>query len=228
MTMEREMSRVHPGTAPGASRFTLQNILLVCGIGYGVAYIVANDLIAAAIFDGYSRIDQAISELSGTDASSRPFLNAMLPLFALLVLGFGIGVWRAAGQSRALRMVGGILIAQAIMFPLWLLFPMTSRDQMVQATSHANDIGHMVLSALAVLFIVVELALSAAALGTGFRYFAITMMITALGAGGYVASTTSDVGAGEPTPWMGFVERVSYGSWLLWMAVLAIVLLRRK
>jgi hypothetical protein len=222
--MGRATTHVHPGTAPSS----LQKILLACGAGYGVAYIVANDLIAATIFDGYSRIDQAISELSGTGAPSRGFLNAMLPLFTLLALGFGIGVWRAAGQSRALRVTGGILIAQAIMFPLWLLFPMTSRDEMVQATTHTNDIGHMALSAAAVLFIVAEMAFSAAALGSRFRYFAISMMITAVTAGGYVASTTSDVATGDPTPWMGAVERISYGSWLLWMAVLAIVLLRRS
>lgn len=229
VTMKRALRRVHPGTErrPGASRFTLQKILLACGIGYGVAYIIANDLIAATIFDGYSRIDQAISELSGTGAPSRAFLNAMLPLFTLLVLGFGLGVRRAAGRSRALRVTGGILIAQGIMFPLWLLFPLTSRDEMAQATWHANDIGHLVLGALAVLFIVVEMAFSAAALGKRFRYFSITMMITTVAAGGYVGSTTSDVAAGDPTPWMGVVERLSYGSWLLWMAVLAIVLLRR-
>jgi hypothetical protein len=202
MTMKRAMSRVHPGTARAARRVTLQQVLLAGGIGYGVVYIVANDLIAVAIFDGYSRIDQAISELSGTGAPSRIFLNAMLPLFMMLALGFGIGVWRAAGRSRALRATGGILIAQAIMFPLWLLFPMTSRGEVVEATSHANDIGHMVLSALAVLFVVAEMALSGAALGKRFGGFAITTMITAVAAGGYVASTTSDVAAGGATPWM--------------------------
>lgn len=87
-------------------------------------------------------MDQAISELSGTQAPSRPFLTAMLPIFTLVVLGFGIGVWKAAQQSRALRVTGGILVAQGIMFPLWLLFPMTSREEMVEATTPANDVGH--------------------------------------------------------------------------------------
>ena len=80
-------------------RPTLQKILLSCGIGYGVTYVVASDLIAAAMFNGYSRLDQAISELSGTEAPSRGFLTAMMPAFILLVLGFGIGVWRAAGPA---------------------------------------------------------------------------------------------------------------------------------
>ena len=53
------------------SRPLLQRILLICGIGYGVTYVVSNDLIAAAMFDGYSRLDQAISELSGTRAPSQ-------------------------------------------------------------------------------------------------------------------------------------------------------------
>jgi len=36
------------------------------------------------------------------------------------------------------------------------------------------------------------------------------------------------VPAGEPTPWMGLFERVSLWAWLLWMAVLAIILLRDR
>jgi hypothetical protein len=45
---------------------------------------------------------------------------------------------------------------------------------------------------------------------------------------GYVATTVADVAAGAATPWMGLVERVAYGGWLVWMAALAIVLLRRR
>jgi len=208
-------------------RKPFHHALLACGIGYGVCYVIANDLVAAGMWANYSRIDQAISELSGTEAPSREFLTAMLPLFTLLVIGFGIGVWKAAGQSRLLRMTGGILIAQGLLFPLWLLFPMTSREELARGVSGTNDLGHMVLSALAILFILTEMGFSAAALGRGFRYFSIAMAVTVLVAGGFVGTTVSEVAAGDPTPWMGFVERISYGAWLLWMAVLAIVVLRR-
>lgn len=213
--------------AARSTRTLVQRLLLACGIGYGAAYVFANDGVGASMWESYSRLDQAISELSGTEAPSRGFLAGMLPIFTLLVLGFGIGVWRAAGPSRALRVTGAILVAQAIMFPVWLLFPMTSRDEIAQGAGGANDVGHMVLSALAVLFIISQMGFSAAALGRRFRYFSIAMAITAVAAGAFVATTTDDIAAGDPTPWMGLVERVSYGAWLVWMAVLAAVLLRR-
>lgn len=208
-------------------RTPAQRGLLACGIGYGVAYVVANDVVAATIYEGYSRRDQAISELSATGAPSRAFLNGMLPAFTLLVLGFGIGVWRAAGDSRKLRVVGAVLIAQALLFPVWLLFPMSSRTELVEGRGGTNDIGHIVLSVLAVSLILLQMGFSAAALGRRFRMFAIAMALTALAAGAYTGTTTSDVSAGNPTPWMGFIERISYGSWLLWMAALAVVLIRR-
>lgn len=209
-----------------SSRGIFAKTLLACGIVYGVLYVVANDVIAATIFDGYSRVDQAISELSGTDAASRPFLNAMLPVFTLVMIGFGIGVWKAAGRSRALRVTGGILVAQGTMFPLWLLFPMTSREEMVEGTTAATDVGHLILGALAILFIIAEMGFGAAALGRRFRFFSVAMVATVLMFGALTGILSSDITAGAPTPWMGIVERISYGAWLLWMGVLAVVLLR--
>lgn len=210
------------------TRRPVERGLLACGVGYGVAYVIASDLVAATIYEGYSRRDQAISELSATGAPSRGFLNGMLPAFTLLVLGFGLGVWRAAGDDRKLRVVGAVLIAQGLLFPVWLLFPMSSRAELVEGRGGANDIGHVVLSVLAVSLILLQMGFGGAALGRRFRMFSIAMALTAIAAGAYTGTTTSDVSAGNPTPWMGVVERVSYGSWLLWMAALAVLLLRRR
>lgn len=226
ITIERAPKRWRRAVSKAARAMFATKVLLAGGIAYGVLYVVANDVIAATIFDGYSRVDQAISELSGTQAPSRPFLTAMLPLFALVVIGFGIGVWKAAQQSRALRVTGGILVAQGLVFPLWLLFPMTSREEMVKATTTAHDVGHLLLGALAILFIIAEMGFSAAAFGKRFRLFSVAMAVTVLVFGAVTGMLSSGMTAGHPTPWMGVVERVSYGSWLLWMGVLAVVLLR--
>jgi hypothetical protein len=186
---------------------SLWSVLLACGVVYPLAYIVANDVIAAAIYDGYSRVDQAISELSATEAPSRAFL---------------------AGRSAPLRVTGGLLVVQGLVFPLWLRFPMTSREEMVEGTTAANDVGHLVLGAVAVLFILAQIGFSAAALGKRFRLFSLVMAATVLVFGGLAAVLSSDIATGDPTPWMGIVERISYGSWLLWMAALALLLLRRR
>ena len=213
----------HPlGDAPA-----LVKALLACGVAYPVAYVIANDLVAATIYDGYDPIDQAISELSATEAPSRAFLAAMLPLFSLLVIAFGIGVRRVAAGNRPLRITGGILVAQGLLFPLWLLFPMTSREGSVDGALAANDVGHFVLGAVAIALILAELGFSAAGLGKGFRIFAITMGAAVLVCGALTGVLSSDLAQGGSTPWMGFVERISYGAWLLWMATLALVMLRR-
>ena len=229
-TIERASELRRSGTSTTSTpTTTLQKILLACGVAYGVVYIVANDMIAATIYDGYSRIDQAISELSATEAPSRDFLTVMLPIFALLVLGFGIGVWRSAAGNRALRAVGGILVAQAVMFPLWLLAPMTSREEIAAgAETASNDTGHIILTTFAVLFIVTEMGFAAAALGKRFRLFSLVTLVAVLVFGIWTGVLAPNVATGDPTPWMGFVERVSYWSWLLWMSVLSIALLRTR
>jgi hypothetical protein len=164
-TIERARQRADPHLEP---RDVGLELLLACGIAYGVVYVIANDVIAAGMWQDYRPLDQAISELSGTGAPSKGFLLAMLPVFTLLVFAFGIGVWRTARGDRKLRVIGAILMAQGVLFPLWLFFPMTSREELLQGAGGVNDVGHLVLSALAVLFIVAEMVVGATALGRRF------------------------------------------------------------
>ena len=46
------------------SRTNLVRVLLACGVAYSLLYVVENDVIAATRYEGYSRMSQAISELS--------------------------------------------------------------------------------------------------------------------------------------------------------------------
>ena len=72
-----------------------------------------------------------------------------------------------------------------------------------------------------------EMGISAAAIGRRFRVFSIAMLATVLVFGALTALQAPNVETGDPTHWMGFVERISYGAWILWMSVLAITLLRK-
>jgi hypothetical protein len=215
-------------SSPSAGQRGIARVLLACGIAYGIAYIVANDVVAAGMWEHYSPVDQAISELSGTRAPSAAFLAAMNPVFAVLVVAFGVGVRLTSDGSRALRATGVLLVVQGLSFPVWLLYPMTSREDLAQGVSGANDVGHLVLSAVAVACMVAEMILSGVALGTPFRYFAVATAVLLLAAGTYVAMTPTTLAAGGDTPWMGLIERLSYGAWLVWMAGLTGSLLSRS
>lgn len=218
---------MHEEAGHKTASVALTRALLVCGIAYGVVYVLANDVVAVAMFEGYSRLNQAISELSGTGAPSKQFLRAMLPVFTALLVGFGVGVWRSADGRRALRICGALFLAGGVVGITWLWFPMTTREAMGTGPMAANDVGHLVLSGLTILLLLLQMGFGAAALGTWFRVFTVVAALTLLGFGALTSVRASSVSTGD-TPLMGLYERVSFGAWLVWMSAFALVLMRPR
>lgn len=206
----------------------LTRILLACGIAYAVLYVVVNDVVAAGLYEGYEPASQAISELSATGSPARAFLTALSPVWTLLMIAFGLGVRRAAGGRRALRVTGDLLIAHGVVGLLWLAFPMTSRADIVAGDTAVNDVGHIVMTVVTLLFILAQFGFSAAAFGWRFRLYAIISAVAVVVFGALTGVQASKLMAGEPTPWMGLAERLSIGPWLLWMAVLAVMLMSAR
>lgn len=209
---------------------TARRLLVFCGIAYAVTYVVTNDLIAATSYEGYSRMDQAVSELSALSAPSRTFLMAMLPVYTMLMLAFGVGVWWSAAGGRALRLTASALVAFGVTGVLWLPFPMSAREDIVQSsTMSANDVGHLVLSGITGVLIIAMCAAGAAHFGRWFRVYTIaSVSVVLLFSGVLTGIQSSQLPSGEPTPLLGFFERVGIGAWLLWLAVLATTLLRTR
>src|SRR6185503_18046569 len=110
-------------------------------------------------------------------------------------------VWKAARGKRALRVTGALLVAHAITFPLWLLAPMTSRGA-IGATMPVNDIAHIVLTALAIVFILSQIGFGAAALGKPFRLYSLLTAVTVVVFGALTGILAPRVATGESTPWM--------------------------
>lgn len=202
--------------------------LLGCGIAYPVTYVVANDLVAATRYSGYSRIDQAVSELSATGAPTRRFLVGMLPVFTALTVAFGTGVWKAAGRRRALRATGLVLLASGVTGMAWLPFPMSSREVIAGGAATGSDTGHLVLSGLTVAEILALFGAGAGAFGTSFRIYSLSCGGVVLLSGALTSRQAAKMSDGRPTPRMGLYERISIGTWLQWMAVLAAILLREQ
>ena len=204
-----------------AGRGTMQNTLFIAGLLSSIFYI-GFDLIAAARYPGYRLADQAISELSAIGAPTAEFWAWMGPVYAVLFVAFAIGVLRAGRGNPALRRTGWILIAFVAWGMLWPLFPMHQRGSETTTT----DTGHLVLGGGSSLLILGFIGSGAIAFGRRFRAWsfatAFVYFVTCIGTFGYV----NRVEAGAPTPWLGVVERVMIYSYLLWVAVLALRLLR--
>ena len=206
---------------------TSRKALLACSLLYAVLYPIVNDALAATLYEGYSRIDQAVSELSATDAPTHTFLSAVGPFFSLLLIGFGLGIWRSANGRRSLRVAGALVVAHGAMSFLWMFGPMSQREVIAAGGATSADTMHLVLSAATGLFVTAYVATTAFAFGRVFRLYSIVTIAAAL-VFGLLSAQVDKIEAGDPTPYMGLLERIGIGAWLLWMAVVAVVLLRTR
>jgi Protein of unknown function (DUF998) len=142
-----------------------------------------------------------------------------------LVVALGAGVWMASRHTRLGRLAGAALIGSAVVGEATtLFFPMDQRG--AEVTSRGSM--HPPLTAVMSLFIVAAMIAATALLGRRFRWYSIATILTLAVFGALAARYTAQLEAGEPTPWLGAFERVNIYAYLLWVAVLAVALLRRQ
>jgi len=202
--------------------WTITKALLICGIVSSLLYI-GTDILLSMRWEGYSYADQAISELSAIGAPTRPFWLAMSFLFNPLLIAFGVGVWRAAGQKRSLRITGILLMVWGVVGFLWLPFPMHLRG----AERSFTDTMHIVMTGVTVLLITVFIGFGSGARGKWFRLYSILTLLAMWGFGAVTGMLASGIDTGT-TPWMGAFERVIVYAPMLWVLVLAVILLRAR
>jgi hypothetical protein len=195
-------------------------VLLVCGILSSLLY-VATDLLGGMLWEGYSFISQPISALAAIGSPMRTLTAPLFFIYVVLLLAFGFGVRRSAGRNRALRITGGLLIGIGLIGLAWTPFPM-HLDEPV--SSPANTM-HSIFAGVQVVLILLTIGFGANAFGKRFRFYSIGTLLTLLAAG-VVAFWLG--ASGQPTQWFGVIERINVYGYLLWMAVLAVVLLREE
>lgn len=195
--------------------------LLICGILSSLVYVAA-DIFSALQWDGYSYADQTISELSAIGAPSR---STAVPLFlahAVLVIAFGFGVWASARGTRALRASAGLLIGIGALDLSAPLFPMHQRGTATSLT----DTMHIVLTSVTVFLILLAIGFAATVFGERLRRYSVGTIVALLVFGALTSLDAPRVPLNLPTPWMGVMERIDVGAYLVWQVVLAVALWR--
>src|SRR4029450_7284069 len=87
---------------------TARKVLLVCGI---VSSLLYGAMIWTIRYEGYSLISQVPSELTAIGAPTRSLWMWLGSIYTALVAAFGWGVWRSNGRNRAMRLMGGLILA---------------------------------------------------------------------------------------------------------------------
>ncbi len=202
---------------------SLYKLLLICGILSSLLWVGA-DIGASLLYEDYSYTAQAISELSAIGAPTKSLLSITGVIYEGLLLAFGYGVLRVAGQKRTLRITGILLITHAILVLVSFFFPMNLRE----AEKTISDTMHVIIYSIIPLLFLFIIWFGSTANGKWFRYFSIGAILVLILFGILTGMAAPRVAAGLPTPWLGIYERINAYGYMVWVILLAFILLRRE
>jgi hypothetical membrane protein len=201
---------------------TATKALLVAGI-VAVGVYGLGDLLSGLLYESYSFKDQWISELPAFGSPVRPLMAAVILVHGLLLIAFGVGVWRSADR-RTLRWVGPLLIADGLVgIPNHTVFAMSSRGM----EGGFNDTMHIILTGVFCLIVFAAVILSAVAYRGWFRPYSIATLVVVIGFGGATSIAIRGIQENH-TPWAGGFERINAYAYLAWLVVLAVTVMRRS
>jgi hypothetical protein len=86
---------------------------------------------------------------------------------------------------------------------------------------------HLVLASASVCLMLVAMLLAAAGFGRRFRWFSSVCLVFLCLFGALTFLDAPRVAENLPTPWLGLWERINIGVFLLWVAALAVALLKK-
>ena len=213
------------GSTGCSGKVLLKRVLLICGVLSSLLYAT---MMIAIRFEGYSLTSQTVSELSAIGTPTRSLWMPLGTAYDLLMIAFGLGVLISAGGRRALRVVGGLLVAYGALVVAWPFASMHQREVLAAGGGTLSDTLHIILGMITVLFMLAAIGFGAAAFGKLFRIYSIGTIVILLVFGALTGLDGPRIGANLPTPWVGVWERISIAVFLVWVAVLAIILLRAE
>jgi hypothetical protein len=205
----------------------LRKNLLICGIVSSVWYVVT-DVIGTLRYPGYSYADQWFSELTAQGAPTRDFMVALNGIpYTLLMSAFAEGVRTSAAPKRAGRFTAAMLLLYAAFgFAGGVLFPMKPREALAAGEGTLRNTMHIPATAVMSLFIVLAVGFGSMLLGKRFQYYSYATIAILLVFGALTSLQAGRIATNEPTPWAGIEERMNSYGIMLWVAVLAVGLLR--
>ena len=191
-------------------------LVLICGILAVITYLL-HDIIGACNYPGYRWMEQAVSDLTATDAPSFPIASGIITVHKILTcVCYAYLCFLVKNETKLLR-VGIYLFAvmHGISAFGYALFPLTGKgyDGSVQSFIHVY-----VLTALIVPLSIVSLILIAIGSFKGkYRLLGILAIIA------LAAMFTGAVGSqNAPKEYFGFLERFSTYSATVFTGVLAV------
>jgi hypothetical protein len=146
--------------------------------------------------------------------------------YTLLVAAFGWGVLKSADGKRSLRIVGILLIINALVGLAWS--PMHQREVLAAGGGTFTDTWHIVMSVITLLFMFVLISIGAFSFGKRFRVFSFVTILIFLVFGILVGIEAPNVQKNLPTPFIGLWERINIAAFMVWLLVFAFIMIKAE
>ncbi len=200
--------------------------LLWAGVAAAVWY-TAVVLIGALATPGYSHISEHVSTLYQSGAPNGTWIAALFAVYNVLILAFGVGVFRLVSDSADVRRRNGqaggaALVLTAIAGVMDVVF----RQDPIGSPATTPGMLHVAFAGVASLFTIVGIALVASwALARrevrGFGWYSVATLVVIVVSGPLAAVATAGL-----WPTMGLLERIPIFGFVQWAAVTSIILAR--
>jgi hypothetical protein len=186
---------------------------------------VITAIVGAALRNDYSHIVNAISELISNGAPNKAILDVIFNIYNVLLLVFAIGAYSALKNApRLCRISMGILIGIQVLSFSWGFFPMDPLGaQATFAGTMHNVLGGIV--ALATIIMPLLMGLGLRKVGDFQKYAAYSFISSAII---FVSGLTGVVLAGQGVQLFGLFERITIGSYEVWIFITALKLLKTE
>lgn len=201
----------------------LRKTLLFCGLVAPVLYVVTAIVGAALRPNDYSHIVNAISELLSNGAPNKAVLDVVFNIYNALLLAFAIGAYLALKSfPRITRVAMGILIAIQVLSFSWGFFPMDPMGaEATSAGTMHNILGGVV--AMATIAIPLLMGLGVKRLPGFYRYAVYSFVSSAII---FISGLTGVILSGQGVQLFGLFERITIGTYEVWIFVTAMKLLK--
>ncbi len=206
--------------------FISERILLWSGTLSSLYYFVINIFVPFK-YEGYDVVTQTVSELSAIGSPTKTLWELLCIPYLILIIAFGLGILKIAGQNKNLKLVGKFILLNGIVSLGWRYAPMHMREVIAAGGGNYSDTMHIALSMVTVLLMLLALGFGAFAFGKYFRIYSIVTILLLLIFGIMTAIEAPAINTGQPTPMIGIWERINIGVYFIWLIVLSAETLRK-
>jgi hypothetical protein len=187
-------------------------------------FYIAAVIVGGALRQDYSHLTNSISELSLAGAPNKTLLDMMFGIYNIALVAFGVTVlaWFRKVRGVTVRVAAWMMVVVGVCGGLMFFFRQDPRGTIPTFTGTMHLVLAGVMSPLTVILILLGgLSLGRLPGFGGYRNYSVASSVVC-----FVSGLATAVSTARGFLYMGLLERITIGSFIIWLLVTGIRMLR--